>query len=132
MRTIILMTQRFAKIDGEWRWFDTDVQPSISESIAPYIHDDTFKKALVHPKTGERVDSMTRWNRINKENGLKVVGNDWIGKKSPRGPEKLTEAQIMDKVEKAEAILSDPSRRNSYYNEQMERSERNQRLLGNR
>lgn len=122
---------RFAKVDGAWRWFEYDKE-NAPEGASAFVHQDSFKpgQPLRHPVTGEMVDNHTRWNQINKQENLTCVGNDLQSKRCGRGPEKVTEEVILDRIHKAEAITSDPSRLRAWRNQQMELSERNRRLIG--
>lgn len=122
---------RFAKCeDGQWRWFTLE-KPPASEQLAPFVHQDSFKPGmrLRHPVTGEVVDNHTRWNEINRSQGLSCVGNDLLSKRPGRGPERITEEVILDRIQKAEAICSDPARKREYDNMNMQLNERNRRLL---
>lgn len=96
------------KVDGVYQWVDLDA-PATPEPQAAYVHGDTFKKPLKHPKTGEMVDSMTRWNQINKQHGLRVVGNDWKNSELKNDiKDKITDEVFGKAFEKAEAIISNP------------------------
>lgn len=119
---------RYAKVNGEWGWFDLDPKP-VSEQAAPFIHQDTMDQALRHPVTDEMVDSRTRWNQINKQEGLVCVGNELLSKRNGRGPEKITEEVIIDRIHRAEAIANDPSKLRAYREQQRDLTERNRRLL---
>lgn len=94
------------------------------------VHQDTLRQALRHPVTGEVTDSSSRWNQINRERGLEVVGNDLQSRKPAKPADTVfTEAKVLDKIQKAEAIYSDPARRNEYRNMNEQLRERNERLL---
>ena len=95
---------------------------------APNVCQDTIPP-LKHPVTGEIVNSRSEWNRINKLRGLECVGNDLLSHKSSNIPDRITDAVIMDKMEQAEAILSDPARRRAFHNMNLVLAERNERLL---
>lgn len=91
-------------------------------SASPFVHQDSFKTPLRHPKTGEMVDSQTRWNQINKEHGLRVVGNDWINDE-PKNEvrDRITDEKVIDACDRALAIETDPDkRRQKRYQEQVE------------
>lgn len=118
----------FKKVNGKYAWFDKET--GLPESKSAVVHQDTMKKALRHPVTDEIVDSMTRWNRINKEKGLECVGNELLSERKRTVEDKVTEARIMDAMEKAESICSDPTKYRAYQNEQLERRERHEKLVG--
>lgn len=87
---------------------------------AHFVHQDTFKTPLRHPKTGEIVNSMTRWNAINKTHGLRVVGNDWLNEPMRHNvPDRVTDDKIMDAIYKAESIQDNPdkARERTYENQ---------------
>ena len=98
---------RLRFIDGEWvnvREAQIARAKALEEAKAHFVHGDTFKYALRHPKTGEMVDSMTRWNAINREHKLEVVGNDWIspdGPKNDLAPERINDERFNEAFEKA-------------------------------
>ncbi len=119
----------YRKVNGEWKWIDLD--ESAPEPVAPFIHQDSFKPGmrLRHPVTDELVDSKSRWAAINKAEGLTCVGNDLLSKRRGRGPEKLTEEVILDRIHRAEAIQSDPSKLRAARERNFELQERNRRLL---
>ena len=100
-------------------------------NTSAFVHQDTMKKALRHPVTGELVDSMTRWNRINKEQGLECVGNDLLSNRKPELKDRITDELILDRIDKAESILRDPTKRRDYENMQRERTERHLKTVGN-
>ena len=106
-----------------------EIYRTTSEVDAPAVHQDTFKNALKHPKTGEMVDSMTRWNAINKEHGLRVVGNDLMSEAKDGRREVVTEERVLDAIERAEAICSDMTKFRAKQNENFQLMERNERLL---
>lgn len=92
--------------------------------VAPYVHQDTFKAPLRHPKTDEMVDSMTRWNEINKEHKLECVGNDLLSKHKREVKEKITDERFDDAYQHAWAIETDPFKRNQRINRQREEVEK--------
>lgn len=88
------------------------------------VHQDTFKQALRHPKTGEMVESLTRWKAINKQHGLEVVGNDLLNAPLTGPKDKITDELIFDRMTKAESILSDPDKRRQREYENQRRVEK--------
>ncbi len=101
--------------------------PFINDIDSNMVIDDSMTK-LTHPVTGEVVASKTRWSQINKELKLDVVGND-IPKYRHRIPDKITDDLILDKIQKAESIVGDPSKLREFYNRNEERLERRRILI---
>jgi hypothetical protein len=122
------MARKLYRWDSENKVFiELNVEPAKAE--VPAVHQDSFGKPLKHPVTGEVVESKTRWNEINKEHNLQVVGNDLLSQKPRNIQDRITEDRIKTAMERAEAIHSDPAKRNAYRNQQAELAERNARLL---
>lgn len=129
----------FKKVEGVYGWYDKvsgkKLNPDeltkhdLNEGSA-YVHQDTMKTALRHPVTCEKIDSLTKWNRENKRLGLECVGNDLLSKRKPQLKDKITDEKIMNAIEKAESILSDPAKTRAYRNEQIERAELHARTVG--
>jgi hypothetical protein len=112
------MTRRIYKWkDGE---FVQVAGEAPKEATSAFVIGDTFKTPLRHPKTDEMVDSMTRWNAINKEHKLECVGNDLLSKYANEHREKITEERFNDAYEEAYAIETDPFKRNQRINQQRE------------
>ncbi len=88
------------------------------ELVSAFVHGDTLKTPLRHPKTDEMVDSMTRWNAINKEHKLECVGNDLLSKYGNDHKEKITDERFNDAYEHAYAIETDAFKRNQRINQQ--------------
>lgn len=86
-------------------------------------------EGLKHPVTGKVFDSLSAYMKENKRLGLEVVGNDLLSKKKRMMQDKITESVIMDRTERAEAILSDPSKRREFYNRNERALETRERLL---
>lgn len=104
-----VVSRYFAVRDG--KVVEVGAHPSL-RADAPFVHQDSFKAPLRHPKTGEMVESMTRWNQINKEHGLRVVGNDWVGQDLKHDvPDRITDEKIGDAFERAWAVETDPDKR---------------------
>lgn len=108
-----------------------EITPEVTSSEVPAIHQDSMAP-LKHPKTGEIVESRTRWEQINKEHGLQCVGNDLLSNYKRVPPEHVTEARIRDAMEKAESTWRDSAKMRAWRNEQMALNERNARLLNGR
>lgn len=118
----------YRKINGEWRWIEYDEKGNAKEPIAPFIHQDTMDP-LTHPVTGEVIDSRCQWERINERHGLECVGNELLSEKPRRCEEKVTDAVVMDRIYRAEAIFDDPSKRRAREYENLERRARVERLI---
>jgi hypothetical protein len=108
-----------------------EIGNSSSESRSAAVHQDTLPRALRHPVTGEITESAHRMKQITRELGMETVGDDLQSGKKQVLPELVKEERIIDAQRKAEAILSDPARRNEYRNRELEKREyweRNERL----
>lgn len=101
------------------------------DSVTPYVHDDSMPE-LKHLVSGEIFNSKSAYRERNRELGLSVVGNDLLSKKPRNLPDKIDEKLVLDKIERAEAICSDPEKFRARQNENIERLERRGKLLGNR
>jgi len=110
-------------IDGECVQVGGDTLKS-KESESPFVHQDTLKQPLRHPKTDEMVDSLSRWNAINKEHKLECVGNDLLSRRKDNFKEKITDARFNDAYEEAYNIETDPFKRNQRVNRQREEVEK--------
>lgn len=116
-------------VDGE---FKEIYSTQTTETEAPAVHQDTLKSPLRNPVTGRIHDSTSTYLKECKTLGLEVVGNDLMSKRPDGRVDKINEAMIMDKIEKAESIVSDPTKYREYQNRNLELYERNQRLLEQR
>lgn len=115
---------------------------SQKEPVAPYVQDDTLKQPLrflggtQEDKEGfiqpEFYDSKSAYLRRVKEEGLSVVGNDLLSRVPRHVRDTFTEEKILDKLQKAEAIYSDPAKYRERQNENRERLDRRNKLLGDR
>lgn len=126
------MRSIYRKVDGVWQWVDVEV--STATPAAPAVHQDTLKAPLrdMSSKDGKVYESKSAYLRAVKQKGFEVVGNDLQSQKQHTPPEKITEALVMETVQKAEAVLSDPARRRAWENERMERQEAINKALGRR
>lgn len=70
---------------------------------------------------------MSRWNAINEQHGLEIVGNDWVGKGPTQPADRITDEKILDKMEQAHAIRKDPTRWREFQAQNIERLEKFQR-----
>lgn len=100
------------------------------EPIAPAVHQDTLKSPLKNPVTGNIHDSTSSYMKEVRASGCEVVGNELLSQKPRRTRELITDAVVMDKIERAEAIHSDPAKYRARMNENLERLDRARRLLG--
>lgn len=118
------MRKRYRFIDGEVRQVAGHDMPL--EVDAPFVRQDSFKAALRHPETGEMVNSLTRWNEINKAHKLDIVGNDWKnqGPRNNLPKDCVIEKRFDDAYERAWAIESDPDKRKERRGRQREEVER--------
>jgi hypothetical protein len=90
---------------------------------APFIHDDSMPP-LRHLVSGQIFDSKSAYLRECDRLGLQVVGNDLLSKEKHQVKERVTEQVILDKIEKAESICSDPSKLRARQEENFRRLER--------
>lgn len=119
------MTRRlFRVINGECIEITPEARP---ETHA--VHEDSIPQGLRHPVTDEIFDSKAKYLKRTRELGLEVVGDDLLSRRERKVPDYLTEEKIMDKFEKAEAIVSDPTRLREHHNRNLARFEEQQRLL---
>jgi hypothetical protein len=98
------------------------------ESASAFIHQDTLKNPLWHPVTEQVYDSTSAYMKATKSLGLDVVGNDLLSKRPRQVKDKITDAVIMDKIDKAESIINDPIKREWRARENQERYERAKKL----
>ena len=98
------------------------------EVDAPYVIQDTLRDPLWHPVTEKIYDSTSAYMRDTKALGLDVVGNDLLSKRPRQVKDKITDAVIMDKIEKAESIVNDPIKREWRARENEARYERAKKL----
>lgn len=120
----------YVKIDGKYQWVDEDTAPARPEVHA--VIADEISQGLVHPVTRQVYTSKNKYLRDLRREGYEVVGNDLQSRKPFKGKEVITEAQIMDKIQKAEAIESDPAKLRRFREDQTERYHRVQELLNGR
>ena len=103
-----------------------------SESVAPFVHDDTLPQAITNLVTGFTTESTSAYLRNCKENNLQVVGNDLLSKKKRNLPDRINEDLVLDRIERAEAKLNDPDKRRELENRNLRALEQREKLLGNR
>lgn len=104
-----------------------------SEPVAPYVHDDTLAKPLRNLVTGTIHTSKSAYLAEVRKTGHQVVGNDWVGNMTKHDiRDKITDNIVIDRTHKAEAILSDPSRRRAHINRNLELNERHEKFLKDR
>lgn len=122
--------QTFRKIDGKWQWVTGDESVTPPTPLSPAIHQDTLDKPIRNMITGKIYDSASSYKK-ELPKGVEIVGNERLSNKPRNIPDRLTEAQVMDAVHKAEAICGDPTKFRDRQNENIERLERHQRLMRN-
>lgn len=122
-----MIREVYRKRNGVWGWEKEDSKAQASD--AHFVHNDSMPP-LKHPVTGEMIDSVSKWHKVTANNGGRVVGNDLQSAKPNQTQDKVTEKIILDRIEKAEAIASDPARFRERQNENLERLERHRRLIG--
>lgn len=101
-----------------------------SQPEAPFVHDDTLSHPVRNLVTGKLYDSTSAFKRSAKEAGCDIVGNDFRGRAPRRPKNEISEKVILDKIEKAESIASDPTKRRAHDNMNLERMERQAQSLG--
>lgn len=100
-----------------------EVKAFAKEEKAAYVHSDYIPN-LKHPVTGKVFDSKSEYIKYTKSMGSEVVGNDFVGADRGGPKDKITEAVVMDKIHKAEAILSCPDKYRERQHENLQRLER--------
>jgi hypothetical protein len=114
------------------RFVELGKEGQAKDPVAPAVIGDEMDP-IKHPVTEEIIDSKSKYHRVNKSLGLEVVGNDLLSQRPQHLKEKITDEVILDRIEKAEAILSDPSKMRAREHENHERLERAEKLMyGNR
>lgn len=97
---------------------------------APAVHQDSID--IISMIDGSRYDSKGKYMRHLKEHGCEVVGNELLSSKKRQVREVISEKMVLDRIERAEAIYSDPARRRAAENENYARLERVNKLLNTR
>jgi len=100
-----------------------------TENKSAYVQQDTMAP-LRNMATGKIYDSKSAYLRDVHNAGFRVVGNDLMSEKQHSFEEKITDSLVMDRIQKAESILSDPAKRNEYRNMNQQLTERAMRDLG--
>lgn len=100
----------------------------VAESKSASVHQDTIT-ALKHPVTGKVYESKSAYLKDLKRDGLSVVGNDLLSKKKQVIADRVTEEMIMDKIERAESIVSDPFKLSQERSRNLQLLEQRERLL---
>lgn len=122
--------QTFRKIDGKWQWTTEETSTTPPTPISAAIHQDTLDKPIRNMITGKFYDSASQYKK-ELPKGVEIVGNEKLSSRPRTIPDRFTEAQVMDAIQKAEAICSDPTKFRDRQNENIERLERHQRLIKN-
>lgn len=100
------------------------------EVSAPFVQQDTMDP-LRHPISGRIYDSKSEYMKETRAHGCEVVGNELLSQKPRRTKEVITEKVVLDRIERAEAILNDPSKYRARVEENYRRLERREKYLGN-
>ena len=87
-------------------------KPRSSEAHA--VHGDTIIGGIRDLTTGKVYDSKSAYLKNLAARGLHVVGNDLESSRNVRLEEKVTDDIILDRIERAEAIESDPDKRKEF------------------
>jgi hypothetical protein len=95
-----------------------------------FIQDDTMAP-LRHPVTSKYYDSKSEYIRDTKRMGMEIMGEEKHSEKPQILQETITEPLIMDRIERAEAIVSDPAKFRARLMENQERLARRERYLNN-
>lgn len=114
--------------DGTYQWEVYDDSPTVP--VAPAVHQDTLSRPIRDLVTGKMHDSASTYKREVKARGDEIVGNDLLSRKPQVLQERITDAVVMDRIERAEAIQADPTKFRARQNENLERLERRKQLLG--
>lgn len=93
-----------------------------------FVHQDTMAP-LKHPVTEKIFDSRSAYESENRRLGLKVVGNDLLSQRPRTVKDRLSDEQILDGIEQAEATVEDATKWRAHQNINIERFENHQRIL---
>lgn len=114
----IMSRKVYRMLDGQLAEYTKE--PSVDPK-APFSPIQDTMDAIKHPVTEEFVDSKSKYRKINKSLGLEVVGNDLLSAKPHNPKDRITDAVIMDKIERAEAIVNDPSKFRAFKEQEQRR-----------
>ena len=120
----IVSRKVFVYRDGKF----VEVYNSEPENKSAYVHGDEIPP-LRHPTTGEIFTSASKMQRRTQELGMVTVGNELQSSKPTVLQDKITEALVMDRIEKAESILNDSSKFRVVQERNKERLYKMERLL---
>lgn len=120
--------QRFIYRDGKL----VEVKASEPVEYTPFVVPDEFSEPIKHPVTGEVFTSRRKYYKDLAAKGYEIVdGTTDMSRHST--PDYISDAAVMDAMEKAEAIVSDPAKHRAFLNECAQQTEVYQRLMnGNR
>jgi len=104
---------------------------STGQVAAPFVQQDTMEP-LRHPISGKIYDSKSEYMRETRAHGCEVVGNDLLSNKPRKTKEVITESMVLDRIERAESILNDPSKYRARVEENYRRLERREKLINGR
>lgn len=123
MRKLIAIIDKdgFKNVEG--------MQIERSENKSAAVHQDSMNSPLQSPITGHIYESKSAYMKHVKRHGCEVVGNDLLSNKKRDLPDRVNDKVILDRIEKAESIYSDPTKMRARQNENHERLERYGKLV---
>lgn len=124
----LMKREIYKKIDGVWRWVTLE-DSNAPQAAAPFVHQDTLKQPLRHLVTGEMCDSASRMRQLDRQSGVRCVGNDLASKRPDGRKDKITDEVIRDRIERAESIADNPDKLRERQGEIQERMERVRKYL---
>jgi len=96
-----------------WQWIELDTMPQTNPF---FVHTDELSEPLKHPVNGKTYTSKAKYVKDTQKLGLEIVGEEKLSQKPRQLKDKITEKQVLDAMERAEAIHSDPAKRNEWRN----------------
>lgn len=85
---------------------------------------------LKNPVTGEIFTSKRAYIKDCQARGLEIAGNDLQSERKHKTPDILTDAKIMDAIERAESICNDSSKFRARQEENLRRLHDSRNMLG--
>lgn len=95
----------------------------------PSVIGDTLDKPIKNLVNDKMYDSKSAYLKDVKRMGLEVVGNDLLSGKQRRVKDSLTEDVVLDRIQRAESIVNDPSKLRARRERDMETLHLRERLL---
>ncbi|HPC91670.1 MAG TPA: hypothetical protein PLJ74_05395 [Myxococcota bacterium] len=105
-----------------------EITPNQAVVNAPFVQSDELPD-LRHPVTGKRYTSRRRYEKDTAAMGYTIVGDDLLSKRPDTRQEYLTDDKIMDAIEHAESIHSNPDKLRERQYENQERLARYRQLI---